>query len=58
MTKTSPCRRCGVPVVHTDDDDYPLCELHFEVDMMQRLLSDMVEGRLRTEGKEDEEKDE
>jgi hypothetical protein len=39
--------RCGKPVVHTEDDKRPLCDKHIEVEAMENMLTDMVEGRLR-----------
>lgn len=44
--------RCGKLVVHTADDPRPLCEFHIEVEAMEMMLTDLVEGRMRDTGKD------
>jgi len=42
----SPCENCGEKAEHTDDDLHPLCELCTEKLMWQKILIDIVQGRI------------
>ncbi len=42
----SPCRDCGKPALHTDDDPYPRCENCAAIRQAVELILDISYGRL------------
>lgn len=44
--KESPCVRCGKMTKHTDDDWDPRCDFCTQVQAADRMLIDILEGRL------------